>query len=670
MSSLNVLKSLMAKVKIDDVKRPTVAKATKAQGRINFTHSIYATVIAGPYKGYDVEVREFYPVKYEVELEAQRTVYYKKDLQIGEKIQNCEIVSKPKKNKYIVKCKKTVLFSKNNVSIEGTVVTIKRGEFKGMKGKLIKIKSPRVKIYIDTGARKVDEIISVSSLFYKDLLLKNGNHFSVKSVTSGPSSAYTFVGIERIDKDNKKEFVKTSVTSADVSETFISFKTDDTDDVIEFSPVYVPGDNDDYELESPVYVPGDNDELEYAPDAEAEDEEGDEEEDEGERGDEEEDKRDAEGHREYKIAYTAMERVAFEKSLNIDKQRYNKMIHNILKYIRENEDNIDLINVIESVDAVIKKFDKLLKDAKINFNIKESTDLKLIVAVIVLLDLAKKGMHVTVDDYISSLTKNDYFFKKVSDISSVLLTKDTQFECKLNAVDDKSSKKIITTLMNCYNDHIQKILGTNIKFETSPKASISDLKPIVAKGEEQRKFITVKDIVFDTIPENATRVMWGDKYKQIVDETKKNIKEKIDKIVSGGTELSALQKKKKGVYEYIYENFDEFPVILKNLKERMLKMLKETDEMICTDNECMYNVLKKYTKDPQVDLFIKMSMIVDKLKKELKKMYEKLEKTKTKKIEKLEKSRLIVEKKREKISLKRKVEEAGEEISKMKLKRG
>ena len=624
---------------------------------VDFKHGIYGLVVIGPNKGYEAEIREFYPVKYEVEVSTTRTVFYKDDLKLGDKIENCKIVQKQGKNKYVVECTKTILFSHDYVLIKGQDVLIKKGDFKGSKGKLIKIKSPRVKIYIDTGVRKITDIVKVSNMFYKDLILKNGNQFSVRSVETAKDGKYKINGIERTEKGGKVEFAKKIITSDDISEqlTGFSFKSatdttkSDEDDQIMFSPVdYRPEHEDDEDEDDTEMLSEDSEEDEGEEDQDSEQSESD-----SER---------------YKMAYNVMGRVSFRKDLPLVYKTYDKLARSILKFIGESDDEVDFISIYEDTERVLNKFESLLKGAKINFNIKESaTDIKLIVAIVVLLEITKRGYTNTLDEYIDILLQNDYFFKKVSDINSVLLTQDKIFECKISAVGDKESTKIVHKLMECYNGHVQKVLGTYIKFGTGESKPL-ELKQIISKKQVERRFITVKDIVTDSIPEDGTNVLWGDKYTHIINDLKSKLKAKIDKY--NVEKLTAITKRSKALYEYIYENIDRFPVVLKSLKEQMLKMLKEKKEEyheVCGDNECLYAALKNHAKDPQVDLFIKMSSIVDKLKVDLKKAYDKFEKLKSKKIESIQKQREKVEKKREKISVKRKIEEAIEDIGNISL---
>jgi hypothetical protein len=184
-----------------------------------------------------------------------------------------------------------------------------------------------------------------------------------------------------------------------------------------------------------------------------------------------------------------------------------------------------------------------------------------------LLELAKRGYDISFDEYINLLLKKAYFFKKVTDINSILLSKDTIFECKINAIDTKSSEKIIKKLMQCYNDHIQKILGTFIKFGEKVDSKKVELKAIVPKAEKTRRFITVKDIISDSIPEDGTKILWGDRYISLVNDAKSKIKAKIEEVnkdLEAKPESRPL-KHKKYVYEYMFENFDRYPIVLKAL---------------------------------------------------------------------------------------------------------
>ena len=97
---------------------------------VGFKHSIYGIIRRGGDKGKEAEIREYYPSKYDVMLDIRGYISIGKDMKAGDKIMECEVISEVERIgdmvKYLVSCKKMILFSKKNTdySFLKTIVKI------------------------------------------------------------------------------------------------------------------------------------------------------------------------------------------------------------------------------------------------------------------------------------------------------------------------------------------------------------------------------------------------------------------------------------------------------------------------------------------------------------------------------------------------------------------
>jgi len=199
----DVEKGKVEKGGVDDTLVEKIKKMKIDVKNVRFTHSIYGVIRRGEYKGREVEIREYYPGKFEVLLDKRGYISIGKELKSGDKIMGCEVISDVGKEKdkniykYLISCKKNVLFAKKSVSLSGNNVKVLKGEMKGLTGKLIKDHKSKLLVSFDASGSRIMKFMDVDDIFYKDLLLKSSNYFQVDKIEVDSNKKYKIFFKER-----------------------------------------------------------------------------------------------------------------------------------------------------------------------------------------------------------------------------------------------------------------------------------------------------------------------------------------------------------------------------------------------------------------------------------------------------------------------------------------
>ena len=581
---------------------------------VRFTHSIYGIIRSGEYKGREVEIREYYPGKVEALVDKKGYISIGKKMNIGDKIMGCEVVSEVKKlkdniYKYLINCKKSVLFPKNSVKIEKGMVKILKGKMKGLTGKLLKVYKARLLVTFDAGGSRIMKFMNMEDIFYTDLLLNSDNYFNIDKVEK-IGDKYQIFGRERVIgkpdiqkmiglSDIKKYMPGVSLEGSKKVEEmlkdeveYVSEEIDRDNEIIEDD--MEDGSEMDYESET-------EDVLEEEPDM-------------------------------VKL-YKDIERteIITQQLSSIERDYYN-IIKNILDISGESIDNINPYDIINTIEMIVGKMNKLISDNKINFDISGSKiDMRMLIALLVAYEMQRSGLiFESFKIYITDLFNKNYFYSKVDDLMvSFFLRKDNVlFKCDLKRLRDSyKSKKyynIVEELMLCLDGILKKMLNIPVSLKMDKMDTgllLEKVEPIV---KEHKRFITFEDIINDDISKDARKIVWSPLYEGVVNEFKKALNESI-RLITGEMKMEINEKslvvmeEKVELYKYVLENLDMAPMALNWLAKVFMNVLVnrfedfEGEYMECGMNElmCKDSVIKVYVDKFFGDTKGKSKMISD-----------------------------------------------------------
>ena len=567
--------------------KKSIFKVSRDNGvDVNFEHSIDAMIVSGVNKGRQVEVRYVLPANYEVEIGVNYDIDSSKRLEKGEIINHCVVLAEIGVNKYLTHCKKILfLYDRDIKHIRDGIVMIKRGDYKGVMGRVIKYNESKIGALLNFSPI----IINRSDLFFNDVLLKNGRYFQVNRVELGDGGLYRMYGFE-FGYQNEK-----MVTSNDIMEMSQGFKI-------------AQKEVRDIEEETTFDFSGEE-EI-----GEEEEETGEEETDEEETDEEETDEQmgETEEGEEMRSAFTDRMRVYEEKSLSKKKAVYYDIVKKILEIknigIDDIGNNYDLLDEIENV---LEKITNKLKIYNINFDMSTSLiDLRMIIACMVAYKIVVKGMGLgSFKMYISELYEDKFFVGNV--MNSVLLNAPEVFNCS-NLKKTRIELQKIEMLMICFDKEIQSLLNYQIRFDEIRPRDLSDLgdtSDLIALKRKpnifsKRKFSTMEDIRKGEIPVGAKKMVWSGKQMLKI----KRIKEKL--------------KNKSGIDKYIYENIVNSPLLLKTARDDVVQYLfnKYKEDFMsnynkCSEEKCQDRVIKQYlreikTKNEVITKYLKLSDVV------------------------------------------------------------
>ena len=560
---------------------------------VNFEHSMDAMIVSGVNKGRQVEVRYILPSNYEVEIGVNYDIDSTKRLEKGEIIDHCVVLAEIGVNKYLTHCKKILfLYDKDINHIKDGIVMIKRGDYKGAMGRIIKYNESKIGALLNFSPI----IINRSELFFNDVLLKNGRYFQVNRVELGDGGLYRMYGFE-FGYPNEK-----MITSNDIIEMSRGFKIAQREEVrdIEEETTFDFSDKSEEEM-------GEEDEEETGEEDEEETEETEETEEEEEET--EEQMGETEEGEEMRSAFTDRMRVYEEKSLSKKKAGYFDIVKKILEIRNIGIDDIgNIYDLVDEIENVLEKITNKLKIYNINFDMSTSLiDLRMIIACMVAYRIVVKGMGLgSFKMYISELYEDKFFVGNV--MNSVLLNAPEVFNCS-NLKKTRIELQKIEMLMICFDKEIQSLLNYQIRFDEIRPIDLSETGDLIALKRKpnvfsKRKFSTMEDIRKGEIPVGAKKMVWSGKQMLKI----KHIKEKL--------------KNKSGVDKYIYENIVNSPLLLKTARDDVVQYLfnKYKEDFMsnynkCSEEKCQDRVINQYlreikTKNEVITKYLKLLDVV------------------------------------------------------------
>jgi len=503
-------------------------------------------------------------------------------------------ISRMIEEQYVLECKKKVFIQKSMVEINNVTneVFIKRGMYKDKVGKLLKFEKGSMKISIEALGLMIyshtikkddlylDKKITTDDIFYKDIMLKDGNYFQISKVIGDKIYGTTLINNIYKDEIINKSDITTFMPGCSINNIE---KIDECDKEEE-------GNNKIYDN----YEKSQNEEEKDEEDDDENNEQGD-----YETGNDENTEiteKDMEVKEiEMKNSFKDIERSNYvAKVLTKEEKDMVKNISKTLEIIGYADDIINIYDIIEKIASIKNTIKKDLKLLKVE-EWKES-DMKYIIVCIVCYEIIKSGFSITkelFDTYIVKLIKTKYFIK--SHISGTLFLRNVDNDKTRTCIDvikmtveEKSNinkiykegdyAEIIKIMINNCNLILQEIYG-KVTFvnEIYKIEYIPVCKPKYIK-EYPKYFMTSNEIVLGLdIPKTANKVIWNPDTMKVLKRLKSALIMKCNNEKNNTLKI---------VYKFVIENIDNAPFVLMNNKvvvnkidELKYKELKRTFDM-------------------------------------------------------------------------------------------
>ena len=418
-----------------------------------------------------------------------------------------------------------------------------------MIGKLIKEHKAKLLVSLEGAGTRITRFIDVDDIFYKDILLKSGEYFQVNRIERDNKTNYKIYGME-MGGESKL------IMMSDIKKMMPGMDIIGNKKVVE-------------DVEKEEYIS-----EEISDDISEEISEIDEEEIEEDIEDE------------FRSSYKDVERTEIiTQQLNIIQRGYYDMIKMILDISGESIDNINVYDIIDNIEGVVDKLNKLIKSSNINFDISGSKiDMKIMISLLVAYEMQRGELIFEgLSNYVRNLFNRNFFYSTLDEMMvSFLLRKDNEiFKCDTKLLRDlyKSKKyyEILEKIILCFNDVLKVIISSPVDLSAKKFVEIEKVERI---QKDKKRIITFEDIKMDNIVVDARRVLWDPESEKIVNDFK-DLLIKSSKTVDGEIKMEIDEKRisiledKRGLYKYVYENLDIAPMVLYDIGQRLIKVLSE-----------------------------------------------------------------------------------------------
>ena len=459
---------------------------------------------------------------------------------------------------YVLLKKKTMIVNKNLVDINGDIVSVKKGMNKGASGKLVNIEGSCLYIQLDSIGRwitshvvnvkneNINKKISPDDVFYMDLLLKNGNYMNVNSIVNR-NGVYVYKGIER----NSLEMKQVEIDESDIDKKMPGFlvKKNMVYDMEQYVETDVETDieqlimDSNNEVENKEMVMDENDAYGGKDDDEDDEENMECSYDEDEMNDHSEEVVVNDETKE-KATFKDVERTgSMTEGFTKDEKTYLKLIKKCSEICGEISNEY---TIMENVKNAIKKC-----------NIVKAFDAKYIVSYFVLCDIVKNGYclkAVSFDENVKKLYSRE-FFNKNSITGSVFLNGEDDNVVKRLRKSGEYCDIVMKMMKNC-KIVIQEWYGV-VDFEN---VKMMELIPIKRneKNDYKKTFLTTVDLLNGNVFDGARKIIRGKDVQRLV-------KQWVDMIAKSNCDI--VDEKSKMICDFVINNFENAPFVLKTLKE-------------------------------------------------------------------------------------------------------
>jgi len=484
---------------------------------------------------------------------------------------------------YHIRYKKRMIVSNSSVKTEGKNTVIRRGPFKGKVVTIVNRLPARLTVYIDAIGRKITEHIvkkgdqfvhqpiTPADVFYLDLKLRSGNYFEVKKITDDGK----ILGLEK--NLNYGSFTPKEITMDDIESLQPGFSFRDTEgersgerDTESEELEFVSDESADMitdEFDTTDETPTDESGMYAEGDAEG-------------TGEEREfafEAIEAPEEQEMKSAYADVSRTAYTQiRLSPAEEQIKTKVKKITKLFGINDNEIKLYTIIENVSTAIKKMKMELNKVEDYRDTWVESDERYIIASLVLYEIVRSGlsylfvnkMDNVLGNYVENLIEGGFF--KPKDLKQTFFLKPNWtgvFELNAEMIEVLIKQKNYKELHEMTLTNANKFMGTIFELPAinddvvSSVVKLEDLIPLGQKSMQDfpKKYITIKDIMKgDPIPPTATKIIWGPVYGNILVRFKNALAAKIEESRNNETKV---------VYEYVLQNIEQAPFVLKTMEE-------------------------------------------------------------------------------------------------------
>jgi hypothetical protein len=454
--------------------------------------------------------------------------------------------------------------------LNNNLISIKHGAFKGQTAKLVKKHPAHLVVYLDAVGKKVSDHmiqlkgnyeimpITPADVFYMDIKLKNGNFFEVKEI----SPDGRVIGLERVNNQLvPKEIAQTDIESLQPG---FSFDTQvvSTNTSVDTEMVQDTEGQDTEENETDDTDDDKSDTFEYSQEPEQE----------------------REVELEMTSGFKDKDRISFQRTqLTKPESEIKSKITRILNLYAINDTEIKIFDLIEKITSSIEETRKILNKSEHLKDIWIKSDEKYIIAGFVFYEIIQSGnsnlLLKTVDDdiydtFVEKLTANKFFSSKDT-MQSIFLTDgwtpyfsiNTEIIKTMKKKDVQSLYKMI--FKNCVSFLKETFSLQNIDSKdiyNQHRLYLEDLIPLGGKrkGEIEKKYVTVTDIMNNDIPETAAKILWGPIYQPYLDKMKQYL---VNEIKTAKTNTH------KVTYEYVLDTIERAPFAIQEI-EKLTKPTK------------------------------------------------------------------------------------------------
>lgn len=568
-----------------------------------FVHGIDVLIKTGEYKGYTGEVRDFLPGTVEVIVQDNRYMDLSGDRKLGDRIktdkgdciilaerQTKEIKGKGEKKVYLVNCEYSYILSLTDVDLKGDKAYIKNKKvlknIENRVGKVLNVKYPKLRVLVNTSSGQTEIYLNIKDVFYKDILLKNGNFFQVKKVYD--DSIYGTEKDEKtrilMDKEIKMEEIKQYLAGFDIKgkEEVVRDEEEERFVTEEEKEPEVEGEEEDTEESEVGSESEEEPESQYEIDTIMES--------------------DAD---KYKSAYSDATRTErMDTDLTSKELEYKSMIEKALTILGYPVDIINVYDLINEIDIIKEIVQKKLLEKEITTWV--NFDEKCIILCLVLYELVKQvSFKKSFDQMIEILNANNYFYVGNFVLiarASIFLRSDwtSVYEIDMKQMKEMNRSKnyigmVKVAVRNC-DKFLQKLLNKTIDLDIMRKEPELIAVKMDARDKEARYMVSLEEVLKGDIPKTAKKIYWNPKTEVIL------VKQWKDQLKSRAESTDNMLTKM--LYEFVLKSFDSAPMVIRDLGESNDKILRDMyekryiDEIEkCSDNKCKDRVLELFTRE-------------------------------------------------------------------------
>lgn len=408
--------------------------------------------------------------------------------------------------------------------------------------------------------------ITNNDIFIIDIELTNGHYFQVRRVLEDER----MYGVELTPDVQLERYIK----KEDISTTIDGFSVGELRRLDQ--PVLVEQDTSEY---VEPQIDEDGEEVSYRDENLGEDEEQEESDDVGyaeAEGDAEKETQAVGEQDQYVDGYADTQRTQMTLSdLTQQQEKIRSMfvkylgvfginVRDMMKYAKEHKTAVFISQIVDAIKKKVNNYQK---------NFWKATDEKYIVAVYVYYEMLNAGMHYYTQntDPIAFFIENmveEKIFRKGDITNSIFVTNGWSSAFQ---VDNEAYKRFYKLenfaaiyrimFMNAHreiNSYKEDRYKINIELQQQPPMEIIPIQR--KKPSFEKNVALISEVLAEKIPSTAKKIVWGSRYKPVLEEFKNTLRNSIK---------NARNETTRQVYTYMLDNLEQAPFALKRMKQKI-----------------------------------------------------------------------------------------------------